>query len=414
MSTRPDAVGDIAQRIHYLDNLRAFAMILGVFYHASLAYAAVVQDVWVVKDSGSSVALSLFGTLSHLFRMPLFFAIAGFFANMLLEKRGAAGFVRNRAQRIALPFALFLPILGVCLILVVQFTASYLSELPPLLAAGAAAAEAGAPPQVTTAHLWFLYYLMLFYGLALALRRLCPARIAGAVAEILLSPRALPFVPLALLPALASTAVPTPPPEQFVPQLWAVGYHGAFFLFGWHLYRRRSYVERLQAHLVPLALVSLVLFTGFYALLPSEIPLTDLDALLSPPLSIHQVGMAALQAYLSIYLVLIALCLGQRWLSQESPALRYVADASYWIYLVHLPLVLLLQTLLAELAWNPWIKFVTTSAATLAVAGISYDAVVRYTWIGAMLNGRKVRSKRRPRAHDVPAALPEAPEGSGS
>ncbi len=414
VSTHPDAA---AERIHYLDNLRAFAMILGVFYHASLSFAAVQQDIWVVKDrAGASIALSLLGTFSHLFRMPLFFAIAGLFASLLLEKRGARGFIRNRAQRIALPFAVFLPILLVCLVLVLQFTASYLTQLPPGLAALAALGASQAAQPISTAHLWFLYYLMILYALALAVRRVCPAPIERWAVQVLLAPRYLPLLPLALVPFLARSAVPVPPPEQLGPELWAVAYYGAFFVFGWHLQRRPDYIERLQAYVRPLGLAALLLFPIFCALLPTEFSLDDIASgvLLSPPLSIHQVGMAALEAYLSVYLVLGALFLGRRWLSRESPALRYVADASYWIYLVHLPLVLLLQALVAELAWNVWLKFFAVSAATLAVAALSYDAAVRYTWVGAMLNGRKVRPKRRPEPHAAPAALPEVRESSSS
>ena len=413
VSTRPDPAAEIAAevaagRIHYLDNLRAFAMILGVFYHASLSFAAVQQDIWVVKDrAGASVALSLLGTLSHLFRMPLFFAIAGFFANLLLEKRGARAFIRNRAQRIALPFAVFLPILLVCLVLVLQFTSSYLTELPPGLAALTALGASQAAPQISTAHLWFLYYLMVLYVLAFALRRVCPARMERWTVQVLFAPRCLAILPLALVPFLARTAAPVPAPEELGPEPWAVAYYGAFFLFGWHLHRQPDYVERLQAYLRPLGLAALLMFPIFYALLPTEFPLDDIvsGVLLSPPLSIHQVGVAVLEAYLSVYLVLSALCLGRRWLSRESPALRYVADASYWIYLVHLPLVLLLQTLVAELAWNVWIKFFAVSAVTLALAALSYDAAVRYTWVGAMLNGRKVRPKHRLQAHEAAGAL---------
>ena len=37
--------------------------------------------------------------------MSVFYAIAGFFAHLLLVKLGAWGLVRNRLRRIALPFA---------------------------------------------------------------------------------------------------------------------------------------------------------------------------------------------------------------------------------------------------------------------------------------------------------------------
>ncbi len=46
-----------------------------------------------------------------------------------------------------------------------------------------------------------------------------------------------------------------------------------------------------------------------------------------------------------------------RFLSGFSPARRYLADASYWIYLIHLPIVMALQVAVSNLDW-PWsIKF---------------------------------------------------------
>ena len=43
--------------------------------------------------------------LIHAFRMPVFYVLAGFFAALLYERRGARAFVRNRVIRILVPFA---------------------------------------------------------------------------------------------------------------------------------------------------------------------------------------------------------------------------------------------------------------------------------------------------------------------
>ena len=40
---------------------------------------------------------------AHIFRMSLFFFIAGFFARMMFERKGARGFWSNRAKRILVP-----------------------------------------------------------------------------------------------------------------------------------------------------------------------------------------------------------------------------------------------------------------------------------------------------------------------
>ena len=67
------------ERIHYLDNLRALAMFAGVLFHASLAYSPLMHPFWVTADRGQWVGVDIAVWFLHLFRMPLFFVIAGFF-----------------------------------------------------------------------------------------------------------------------------------------------------------------------------------------------------------------------------------------------------------------------------------------------------------------------------------------------
>ncbi|MDF3013567.1 MAG: hypothetical protein K0Q78_1771, partial [Cellvibrio sp.] len=91
------------ERLHYLDNLRALAMIGGVFFHAALAYSPILHNFWLTADTQQSGLVDIVGWFSHLFRMPLFFVIAGFFVALLVSKRGMGGMLANRAKRILLP-----------------------------------------------------------------------------------------------------------------------------------------------------------------------------------------------------------------------------------------------------------------------------------------------------------------------
>ncbi|MBT5875065.1 MAG: acyltransferase family protein, partial [Candidatus Latescibacteria bacterium] len=92
----------VKTRIHYLDHIRALAMLLGVFFHAAFSYAEYTQSVWLTTDIEKSFALEVFIWFGHLFRMALFFLIAGFFANLMVQKRGVFGFLKNRALRLGL------------------------------------------------------------------------------------------------------------------------------------------------------------------------------------------------------------------------------------------------------------------------------------------------------------------------
>jgi hypothetical protein len=59
-----------SNRLHYMDNARALASVLGIFFHASLVFSG-IWLVTVPADQRSVLLGELTGLLTH-FRMPLF------------------------------------------------------------------------------------------------------------------------------------------------------------------------------------------------------------------------------------------------------------------------------------------------------------------------------------------------------
>jgi peptidoglycan/LPS O-acetylase OafA/YrhL len=76
-----------------------------------------------------------------------------------------------------------------------------------------------------------------------------------------------------------------------------------------------------------------------------------------------------------------------KWGATPRPWVSYLSDASYWCYLIHLPVVVALQILVAPLEWPGLLKYVLLMSATIAICLGTYQAFVRYTFIGATLNG---------------------------
>ena len=94
-----------------------------------------------------------------------------------------------------------------------------------------------------------------------------------------------------------------------------------------------------------------------------------------------------------------------RWIaSKERFWVRYLSDASYWLYLTHLPLVIAAQMLLVTWPINIHLKFVLIS--TTIVAGLMgvYQVGVRYTVIGAVMNGPRTRRAAPAAGSMVPRA----------
>jgi len=81
----------------------------------------------------------------------------------------------------------------------------------------------------------------------------------------------------------------------------------------------------------------------------------------------------------------------RRYMATENRKVRYVSDASYWLYLMHLPLVILAQWMLRDLTWPSLIKFTVICVTVTGCLMLCYALFVRYTWVGRLLNGPKKR-----------------------
>src|SRR5258705_912793 len=100
-----------AERWHALDAVRGFALMLGIVLHATMSFLPGRIPLWIVMDSERSLTLAVVFHVLHIFRMATFFLIAGFFARMMLQRRGVRGFIVDRLRRIALPLVVFWPVL---------------------------------------------------------------------------------------------------------------------------------------------------------------------------------------------------------------------------------------------------------------------------------------------------------------
>jgi peptidoglycan/LPS O-acetylase OafA/YrhL len=154
-------------RLHALDAVRGFALLLGVAFHAALSYMpGMPPGVWFAADHSSSSFLSDAAFVTHIFRMSLFFFIAGYFGRLLYQKLGARSFWANRLQRILIPlvagWVILAPIIGY--LWQAGLAKVFGGTLPPMPAMPAGFFPLG--------HLWFLYQLLLIYVVVVTVRSL--------------------------------------------------------------------------------------------------------------------------------------------------------------------------------------------------------------------------------------------------
>ena len=87
--------------------------------------------------------------------------------------------------------------------------------------------------------------------------------------------------------------------------------------------------------------------------------------------------------------VMLVLALFVNLLNGESKRIRYISDASYWVYIIHLPLTHFIPGLFHQSSMNVFLKFTIASVIVTGICFGTYHYLVRSTFIGEILNGRR-------------------------
>ncbi len=372
-------------RLHALDNLRAILMWLGIVLHVACIYTTLPSPlVW--HDEQRSLVADLLMTSIHAFRMPAFFILAGFFAALLAQSRGPGGLLRHRLARLALPFALFWPVIWVATSMAALAFLNRMAFGHWGLNLAAITPDLPAPRGPNTLHLWFLWLLLWFCVATALLMRLLHTTFAApfaaffsAAAALLsaLARRPWGFAVLALPLLAAGASYPQGhlvPSGRFLPPWNEWLHNGLFFAFGLMLHSRQAvFFARFQRRWAAYALAGLLCYLGAGALARRHGP-----ELLG---AYSYLCAGWLWSFASIGAAL-------RFLASRRPLLGYLSDSSYWVYLVHFPLTILFGALLFQLPLPALVKMGINVAATTAVCLLSYQALVRGTAVGRLLNGK--------------------------
>ena len=429
-------------RYHGLDALRGFAMILGVVLHASMFYVEGIGSSLGYEMTGkvpptSSIIGGLFFFI-HVWRMPFFFLLAGFFTRLMIKKRGIRKLLSNRFIRIFIP-------------LIIGMTIYNFLEFDKLTSGN-------------MHHLWFLRDLFLMYLIASLISYI--NRKTGFLTQLLSqidglfsSPKNLLWLTVIIFPMSFSgrifgvfnniqTIIFLPPGAFF-------SFGLLFFFIGWFIHRNPYLLSALSKYWKIYLSVGVVFFVVMTFCLtisgnftkkaensgiPQEQSVTDfneykveIDAALksgkitqeeadqktkavrlehsSKPivqkdevLSETEIGLAKLYALLFVipaailspfatFLIILGFIGGAEIFFQKKRAwVRYLVDASYWIYIVHLFIVFAIaDIILSNTGIHPILAVFVNVVVSMLICIITYHIFVRHTPIGWILNGRIYR-----------------------
>lgn len=350
-----------------LDNWRAGLMLAGILLHATS-----VQEVdnWL---------FTLIGDISNNFRMGAFFTIAGMLSMMSLRRRGSASWLSQRWFTIGVPTIFGLLI--ICPFMSALYTWRVERSLIPAM------------PSISWWHFWFLVALLVYAPITFLAGRLDERhRIFDRLGEWADRTRAPPLLPIVVVGTCCYALALAHRALVDILGPWAAPLHDAtlistyapLYLAGVLLGGAQDLIARFTRDITApfVVLFGLMLMM---AMARAFVPL-DRASLLELQLvtiSFCPVAMAALILRTTTSM------------SRANPLVARFSEAAFTIYVVHYPLILLLDIALDPWGLSPYLTYALTVGVTAWLSYHIHFGIVRRSRIAALLiNGRPLNRPR--------------------
>jgi len=365
----------MTDRLHSLDFLRAFALLMGVLLHVLMLFLEPFDG------SEPRLGASIIFIWIHTWRMPLFMILAGFFTALSLKKRDVGNYALNRLIRLGVPLLILWAVIPA-----VDEGSKDIFTLPELISW----LLYDVPFTLRLDHLWFLYYLLIFYGVMLLLKRITPNAFNRITDYELSFFRVFVFwLPILIL--LSPLNKPTGGIFGDIPttfgevKLGSMLLMAAFFLIGMQIQKSARFLEQLQQRrfwLPSLILVSLV-----------PIGLLGWGGIKDEPFvfsSVLEMWIAnGLSGSAALLLVLSIMGVAMQKISSSGPILNWLIKLSYPIYVFHLMFVISVSGTLLYLGFNDWLVTLIGFASGILGPVIIFYATVSWTPLDWVFNGYK-------------------------
>jgi peptidoglycan/LPS O-acetylase OafA/YrhL len=366
-------------RVYFLDNLKALLAVLVVLHHSAQPYGP-GGGWWIASDTNQTtidfIVLGLLMALNMSFFMGLFFMISAYFLPASLDRKGPQKFMKDRLVKLGVPILIFM--LGVFPVMdyflhnygqpITNFYLSYINIF-------------NSQSQLSVGHLWFLAMLLIFSAVYIVYwlfnkpssnkKRTFPGNEAI----------------FAFIMAMAFIS--------FVVRIWApINYWVPFFnlfepfhitqyvmLFaagikaykeGW-IYAIPETAAKLWSNIAILMII----------LLPVAIFVTN-GMQFSEGVKIFSGGLKLASLIGSIWeaLTCMSMCIAllalfKNRFSSQGRIAKVMADNSFTVYLIHIPIIVFLQYLLIGIAIDPLIKFTIIGAIGILLVFVISHFVIR-------------------------------------
>ena len=357
-------------RRYDIDWLRIFAVLLLIPFHSALIFVMDPNSIMYVKDTVSSPFLDTMASVIHQFHMPLFFVLAGMASYMALGFRSAGKYLKERVLRLLVPavfgIATLIPAMTYLTQLSQGKTLSFIDHYLGFFRLNGSDL-AGYNGTLTPAHLWFILFLFVFslIGLPLFLWLRKPLEKGGG--RFFGKPFALLLwgIPLTLAAGLDILGDKNP-----------IVYF-LFFFLGFVIMTGEGYqkaIHRDWVYYLPLA----ALFEVLRHLLPDYPDGTALWAV-----------KGLMETTNRLIMVLALLGLGYRFLNRSGKAQKYLTEAAFPVYLLHLPVATLVAFFVIRMQAGVAVKYILIITTATLLSFLLYDLFRRVGFLRFLLGMKK-------------------------
>ncbi len=339
-----------AERRYDIDWLRTLALGLLIIYHVVVSFQPWAPYIGFIANEQPMEWLWTIMSMINVWRIPILFLISGMGVRFALERRDGRALLKERTVRILLPYAFgYFFIAPIALFFLLQFyydVAHY---------------EPGAW------HLWFLANIFLYVLLLLPVLLYWKRNPDNVVLRFLANLFQRPLGLFALALPLILEAVILNPGDAFV--TYAETWHGFWvgmvcFLTGFIFV---SLKDVFWQSVRGVRWIALSLAFGLYLTRMFELPL---DA-----------AQNALFAFESLSWMLAILGFGTVYLNHPSASLRYLSQAVYPVYIVHLPVQFALSYYVIPLELPAAAKLIVLLLGTFGISLLLYEVLRRIKWV---------------------------------
>ena len=365
----------MTDRFHSLDFLRALALLMGVLIHVLMLFLEPADG------SEPRLGASIIFIWIHAWRMPLFMLLAGFFTAFSLAKRDVGNYAVNRLIRLGAPILLLWSVIPA-----IDEAATELFKIPELISW----LLYDVPFTLRLDHLWFLYYLLLFYGVLLLLKSISP-KIFSFISDYKLSLTRVLILWLPILILLSPLNKPTGGILGDIPttfgevNIGSMLFMASFFIIGIQIHKSLQFLETLKRmrFWLPSLIVSSLIPIGLLGWGAFK----DEPFAFSGPFEMWIVNGLAGSATLLLVLSIMGFAMHK--ISSSGRMLRWLVKLSYPIYVFHLMFVISVSGTLMFFGVNDWIVVLLGFVSGILFPVIIYYACISWTPLDWIFNGYK-------------------------